>query len=125
MNLGPWEGCKGYVECMLALELNERQVWFECGNGRYWYLGDWVLPQVYNVYPPQVIPIHPCPSVWLANLLIDNEVANARVGCTNPEIPGNYLKFVKTHLQGHLVDAFGASCLSFPSFVKVSGCFIF
>ena len=33
-----------HVECAWALELNECQVLFECGHGRYWYLGDWVLP---------------------------------------------------------------------------------
>ena len=41
MNLNPWAGCEGYVECERALELNGRQVLFECGHGKYWYLGDW------------------------------------------------------------------------------------
>ena len=61
------------------------------------------------MYPPEVIPINPCPLVRLANPLIDDEVANARVGRTNPRIPGDYLEFITTHLQGRLVDASGAS----------------
>ena len=46
MYLNPWAECEGYVECEQALELNGRQVLFECGDGRYWYLGDRVLPQI-------------------------------------------------------------------------------
>ena len=63
MNLDPWERCEGYAECTLALKLNEHQVLFYCGHGRYWYLGDRVLPQVLHVYPPKVILVHPCPLV--------------------------------------------------------------
>jgi len=55
-----------------------------------------------------VIPVNPCPSVQLANLLTNDKVADVRVGCTNPGILGDYLEFVKAYLQGHLVDAFGA-----------------
>ena len=40
MDLNPWAGCEGYTECERALELNGFQVLFECGHGRYWYLGD-------------------------------------------------------------------------------------
>ena len=98
MGLDPWVGCKGYVEYAWALELNECQVLFECGHGRYWYLGNWGLPHVHHVYPPEVILIHPSPSVRLASLLIDEEVANARVGHTNPRILEDYLEFVKAHL---------------------------
>ena len=61
MNLDPWERYEGYAECTLALVLNECQVLFECGLGRYWNLGDRVLPQVHHVYPPEVILIQPCP----------------------------------------------------------------
>ena len=46
MNLNPWAGCEGYAECERALELNDCQVLFECGHGKYWYLGDRVLSQV-------------------------------------------------------------------------------
>ena len=98
MNLDPWEGCEGYVECTLALELNEHQVLFECDHGRYWYLGDQVLPLVYHVYPPKVIPINLCPLVRFANPLTNDEVANARLGRTNPGILGDYLEFIKTYL---------------------------
>ena len=108
MNLDPWEGCEVYVEWTLALELNKRQVLFECDHGRYWHLGDRVLPLVYHVYPPKVIPINPYPLVRFGNPLTNDEVANARLGRTNPRIPGDYLEFIKTYLQGHLVDASGA-----------------
>ena len=46
MSLDPWLGCKKYAECEWAQELNGCQVLFECDHGRYWYLGDRVLPQV-------------------------------------------------------------------------------
>ena len=68
-----------------------------------------MLPQVYHVYPFEVIPIHPSPLVWLVNLSTNDEVANVRVGCTNPRIPRDYLEFVKAHLYGCLVDASEAS----------------
>ena len=35
MSLDPWCGCEEYAECEWALELNGRQVLFECGHGRY------------------------------------------------------------------------------------------
>ena len=44
MCLNPWVRCEEYDGCERALELNSRQVLFECGHGRYWYLGDRVLP---------------------------------------------------------------------------------
>ena len=44
MYLDPWTRCEGYAECEQVLELNGCQVLFECGHGRYWYLGDRVLP---------------------------------------------------------------------------------
>ena len=34
------------AECEWAQELNGPQVLFDCGHGRYWYLGDRVLAQV-------------------------------------------------------------------------------
>ncbi|KAK9997883.1 hypothetical protein SO802_017486 [Lithocarpus litseifolius] len=98
MGLDPWAGCKGYVECEWVLELNKCQVLFVCGHGRYKYLRDRVLPQVHHIYPLEVIPIHPCPSIRLANLLTEEEVANARVGRTNLGILEDYLEFTKAHL---------------------------
>ena len=35
MDLNPWVGCEGYAKCERALELNGRQVLFECGHERY------------------------------------------------------------------------------------------
>lgn len=131
-----WEGCEDYDECKLALELNKHQVLFECGHRRYWYLGDRVLLQVLHVYSPEVNPVNPCPPIWLANLLTDDEVANERVSHTNHGIPRDYLEFVKVHLQGHFGDASKASVgflfsrinlfhlCHFGSFGKVSDCFI-
>lgn len=60
------------------------QVLFECGHGKYWYLGDRVLPQVYHTCPSKAIPV-------------------------NLGILGDYLEFFQIHLQGCLIDAFGAS----------------
>ena len=44
MSIDPWVGCEKYDECERALELNSRQALFECEHGRYWCLGDRVLP---------------------------------------------------------------------------------
>ena len=57
-----------------------------------------MLPLVYHVYPPKVIPINPYPLVRFGNPLTNDEVANARLGRTNPRIPGDYLEFIKTYL---------------------------
>ena len=46
MKLNPWDGCEGYTECERTLELNSRQVLFECGHGKYWYFGDRVRPKL-------------------------------------------------------------------------------
>ena len=75
MSLNPWVGCEEYAECEWALELNSHQVLFECGDGRCWYLGNQVLPQVQHVYPPTTIPFPPCPSIQLADLLTNEVIA--------------------------------------------------
>ena len=80
MNFNPWAGCEGYAKCEQALELNGRQVLFECGHGKYQYLGDRVLPQVKHLYPPATIPTPPCRIVWLADFLADEEIARAHDG---------------------------------------------
>ena len=102
MNLDPWTRCEGYVEYERALELNGCQALFECGHGRYWYLGDWVSSQIHHVYPPTAIPILPYPSIWLADFLTDEEIAQARVGFIVPRTAGSYSKLIKTRLQGCL-----------------------
>ena len=43
MSLNPLLGCEEHHECAWAQELNGHQALFECGHGRYWYLGDRVL----------------------------------------------------------------------------------
>ena len=96
MSLDPWSGCEEYAECERALELNSRQVLFEYGHGRYRYLGDRVLPQVQHVYPPTTIPIPLCPSIRLANLLANEEIARARIGHVVSGIPRNYFEFIQT-----------------------------
>ena len=119
MSLDPWAGCEGYTECERALELNSCQVLFECGHGRYWYLDDRVLSQVQHVYPPTTIPIPLCPSVCLADLLIDEEIAQARGGYAVVGVERDYSEFIRTHLQGCLD---GITVLLFPSEVKYSFC---
>ena len=103
MNLNPWVGCEGYAKCERALELNGCQVLFECGHGKYWYLGDRVLPQVEHVYPPTTIPTPPCCIVQLAYFLADEEIARVRDGYIVAGAEGNYAEFVQDHLQGCLV----------------------
>ena len=76
MSLDPWLGCEEHAECAWAQELNGYQVLFECGHGRFWFLGDRVRPQVQHVYPPKTIPAYPCPSIWLVDLLANEEIAH-------------------------------------------------
>ena len=94
MDLNPWARCERYVECERALELNGRQVLFECGHGRYWYLGDWVLPQVQHEYPPTTIPISPCPSIRLGDFLVDEEIARDRDGYIIVGVERDYSEFI-------------------------------
>ena len=115
MDLNPWAGCERYAECERALELNGHQVLFECGHGRYWYLGDRVLPRVEHEYPPTTIPTRPCHTVRLADFLVDEEIAWARNGYVVAVVEENYSKFLRLHLQGCLV---GRTVLFFPSKVK-------
>ena len=89
MSLDPWLGCEEYVECELALGLNSHQVLFKCGHGRYWYLSDRVLPQIQHVYPLIAISVPPCPSIRLADLLANKEIARARIGHVVLGTPGN------------------------------------
>ena len=86
---------------------------FEFGHGRYWYLGDQVLAKVQHIYPPEMIPAHPCPSIRLANLLTNEEIAHAWIGRTIPKIPRDYLEFVQAHLQGCLANNSRASVTFF------------
>ena len=120
ISLNPWLGCEEHVECAWAQELNGRQVLFKCGHGRYWYLRDWVLAQVQHVYPLQMILAHPCPFIWLANLLANEEIAHARVGHIVLGTSGDYLEFVQTQLQGCLAGIFGTSVAFFLSQVYAS-----
>ena len=123
--------------------MNVRQLLFECGHGRYWHLGDWVLTQVQHVYPPETIPTPPCPSIWLADLLANEEIACAQVGHIVLGTPGDYLELIQAQWQGCLVDIFGTLVAFFFSnqlaswlaslsfiffvlpFVKISTCGIF
>ena len=122
MSLNPWAACEGYAKCKQALELNGCQVLFECGHGRYWYLGDPVLPQVQHEYPPTIISIPPYPSIRLVDFLANEEIAQARDGYIVVEVEGDYSKFIRTHLQGCLV---GITILLFPSKFKFSFCKFF
>ena len=119
ISLNPWLGCEEHVECAWAQELNGRQVLFKCGHGRYWYLRDWVLAQVQHVYPLQMILAHPCPFIWLANLLANEEIAHARVGHIVLGTSGDYLEFVQTQLQGCLAGISRTSVAFFLSPVNL------
>ena len=81
-----------------------------------WYQ---VLPQVQHVYPPTTILVPPCLSIWLANLLTNEEIARARVGFIASGVLGTYSEFIRTHLQGCLA---GILVFSFPSKVKFLSC---
>ena len=50
------------------------------------------------MYPPDMILAHPCPSIWLVDLLTNEEIACAQIGCTIPGMLGDYLEFVQAHL---------------------------
>ena len=96
--------------------MNSCQVLFECGHGKYWYLGDLVLPEVEHVYPPATIPAHPCHTIWLANFLVDKEIAQAYDGYIIIGAERNYSEFIQDHLQGCLV---GRTIFPFPAKIKV------
>jgi len=116
MKLNPLVGFEGYAEYEWALELNSRQVLFECGHEKYWYLGDWVLPQVEHVYSFATIPAYPCRTIRLANFLADVEIAWAHDGHIIAGAEGDYSEFVRDHLQGCLV---GRTVFSFSAKFKV------
>ena len=115
MDLNLWAGCERFVECERALGLNGYQVLFECEHGRYWYLGDRVLPQVEHEYSPTTIPTPPCHTVRFADFLVDEEIAQARNNYIVVGVEGNYFEFLRLHLQDCLV---GRMVLFFPSKVK-------
>ena len=75
-----------------------------------------MLPQVEHVYPPTSIPTPPCHTIWLANLLANEEIARARDGYIVVGVEGNYSKFIRDHLQGFLV---GRTVFLFPSKIKL------
>ena len=95
MCLNPWVGCEEYDECEQALELNSCQVLFECGHGRYWYLSDWVLPQVQHVYPPITILVPPCPTIRLADLLTNEKIVKLVLAMLFQEYQGLILNLFK------------------------------
>ena len=98
MKLNPWVGFEGYAEYEWALELNSRQVLFECEHEKYWYLSDRVLPQVEHVYPFATIPAYPCCTIQLANFLADEEIAWAHDGYIIAGAEGDYSEFIQDHL---------------------------
>ena len=71
------------------------------------------------MYPPTTILVPPCPSIQLADLLTNEEIARARVGLVVSRVPGTYSEFIRTHLQSCLA---GISVFLFPSEVKLSSC---
>ena len=71
------------------------------------------------MYPSITILVPSCPSVQLADLLTDEEIAQARVGFVVSGVAGTYFKFIQTHLQGCLA---GILIFLFSSEVKFSSC---
>ena len=55
------------------------------------------------MYPPATISAHPYHTIQLADLLADEEIAQARDGYIVAGVEGNYSDFVRDHLQGCLV----------------------
>ena len=92
---------------------------FECGHGRYWYLGDRALAQVQHVYPPTTVLVPPCPSIRLADLLVNEEITRAQIGHVVSGILGFYLDFIQTRLQGCLAGIPIASISLFPFEVEL------
>ena len=80
----------------------------------YWYLGDRVLLQVQHVYLLTTILVPPCPSIRLADLLSNEDIARARIGHVVSRMPGNYFEFIQTQLQGCLASIPVASVFLFP-----------
>ena len=66
------------------------------------------------MYPPETILVQPCPSIRLANLLANKEIAHARVSHVVSGTPGDYLEFVQTQLQGCLAGIPITSVTFFP-----------
>ena len=67
-----------------------------------------------------MIPAHPCPSILLANLLTNEEIAYARVGHIILGTLEDYLEFVQAQLQGCLADIFGTSVAFFHSQINLN-----
>ena len=61
----------------------------------------------------------PCPSIRLADLLSNEEIARARIDHVVSGTPGAYHEFVQTQLQGSLVGIPITSVSQFPSEVKL------
>ena len=85
----------------------------------YWYLGDRVLLQVQHVYLLTTILVPPCPSIRLADLLSNEDIARARIGHVVSGTLGIYFDFIQTQLQGCLAGIFLTSVSLFPSEVKL------
>lgn len=75
-----------------------------------------MLAQVQHVYHPATIPVHPYPSIRLANLLANEEIACTRVVHTVSGTLRDYLQFVQTQLQGCLAGILVTSVSFFLSF---------
>ena len=54
------------------------------------------------MYPLETIPIHSCLSIQLVDLLVNEEIARARVSHVVSGTPGDYNEFIHTQLQGCL-----------------------
>ena len=66
-----------------------------------------------------------CPSIRLADLLTNEEIARARVSHVVSGIPRTYSEFIQTQLQGFLASISVISVFPSLSEVKFSSCILF
>ena len=71
------------------------------------------------MYPPTTILIPPCPSIQLANMLTNEEIARAWICHVVSGIPEVYPKFIQTQLQGCLAGIPVASVSLFLFEIKL------
>ena len=76
------------------------------------------------MYPPTTIIVPLCPSIRLADLLTNEEIAQARVGHVVSGVPRTYSEFIQTQLQGFLVGISVTSVFPSLSKVKFSSCIL-
>lgn len=57
-----------------------------------------MLAQVQHMYHPEMVLVYPCPLIWLADLLTNEEIACTTIGRIVSGTLEDYLEFVKAYL---------------------------